>query len=191
MSERIKVDYETGNLVLRGAYRANFPEKVGERAFSANVRASILKKVRQAYKAFRDVSEILKEKRLLHFGPKSGYKEFDRSDSVEDSELQMTEERMKTRYELLNKLDTVEVELSGQARDGLYWMLYLWLHPSSTIVLPAGMQDELAWPLAAQIRATRALEKDTGLDSNETVEVKYDDSEPEVDNVKEFPAPKS
>lgn len=189
MSDKIQVDFETGNLILRGAYRANFPEKVGERAFSANVRASISKKIRQVYKAFRDVSDILKEKRLLHFGPKSGYKEFDRSDDVRDSELQVTEERVKTRYELINKLATVEVELTGQAKDGLYWLLFLWLHPSSPLVLPVGMQSELAWPVAEQIRALKALEKETGVDSKETIEVQYDDAEAEAEKgkVTEFP----
>lgn len=174
MGDRISVDFETGNFVIRSLYRLEMAEKVGERTFTPAVRSSIGKKMRQSYKAFREVSEILKEERRLFFGPRAGYTEHDRL-SIKEDELALTEEKSTTRFQLINKLALVEVELTGQAKEGLYWFLFMILHPDSKSCWPVGMQEEIAWPLAEKIGALKSLEKETGVEKRESIEVKFDE----------------
>lgn len=175
MSDKILVDLVTGNFYLRHSYGLIFPEKVDERTFTSNVRKTIGQKIRQFYKAMKDVSPLLKEEKVLYFGPAECYEIQDRlTENLKDEEVDLAGEIVRKRFLMIDKRRKVEVELSGQAKDGLWWLLYLHLHPASKAVLSVGMQEELSLPLAEQIGAVGGLNKETGGDKKETVETTYD-----------------
>lgn len=175
MSDKITLDMNTGNFYLRQAYNVIFPDKVDERTFTSNVRKTIGQKIRQLYKALKAASPLLQTEKVLYFGPAEKYEVQDRlTENLKDEEVDLAGEIVRKRYLMTDKRHTVEIELTGAAKDGLWWLLFLHLHPASKAVLSIGMQEELALPLAEQIGAVAGLAKATGGDKKETVETTYD-----------------
>ena len=189
MGDKITIDMVTGNFYVRQAYNCIFPDKVDERTFTSNVRKTIGQKIRLFYKALREVSPLLKEEKVLYFGPKEKYEVQDRlTENLKEEEVDLAGEIVRKRYLMTEKRHMVEVELTGAAKEGLYWLLYLHLHPASKGVLSIGMQEEFALPLAEQIGAAKGLNRETGGDKKETIEATFDKDI--NDDVTPFPAKK-
>lgn len=174
----IEVDYTQGNQILRNAYHLVFPEKVGERTFSPKVRQNMMGKVRRLVACFRAVSPIMQEERVLYAGPREGYVEQDltqnEKERLEAQSLAISEDRVEKKFKLVNPRATYKVVLNKKAQDALYWLLYLYLAQDSKMILPAGQQDDIAWPLAEKIGARESLEKETDANTKESIEVVYD-----------------
>lgn len=176
MGHQVRLTPGQGTQFMRMARVVAFPEKVGDRSFSAGMRATFQSEIRQLYKTLKKHSPIFQEEGLVYFGPREWWQKVElRPSSVQHDDISMDDERI--RYKVapgcLDK--TITVELTGEARRGLYRLLYLCVHPDSGRTFPAGLQDELVWPVAEELKCVSALESDCELKKKETVEVKWDD----------------
>jgi hypothetical protein len=187
-SKFYKLSVTHGTNLLRVAKIIKMPEKVGEKKFSSNVRATLNKKIRVLYKTLKKLSPLTDQDKLC-FGPielwRKKERTFEECATLAKSAGVPVEDVDRVIYEAKDWNIEVDARLSADARDGLYWMLFMWCHPESPMCQGAGAQDSLVWPLAEQLRCVKALEKDTGLDANETMEVKYDDEEESSEETKE------
>jgi len=170
MPKDIKVKIRQGTILLNLLNRISFPEKLSTREFSYPVRSTFNKEMRRLYRALKDYSPLLKEDSLLLFGPVECYKNL--------QEGGVAEERAE-KYVCTKPNHEVTVALTPDAVKGLYRALLLILHPASAASSSIGLQEDVAWPLAESIKATKSLEEDIGLSKNETVEIKWDEEEKE------------
>ncbi len=182
MGTSVRFTVTQGLHFLRMAHAVRFPEKLGEdKKFSAAVRATFDGEIRQLYKALRKVSPIAQKEKKLFFGPAEWWERKEaaplKSEVREEFVLQTGNEPDRVRFILKDEYKSAEidVELNGQAKQGLFRLLVLNLHPESQWCLAGGQQEELAWPAAEQLRCVRALEEVTGLAKGETVAIKWDD----------------
>jgi hypothetical protein len=181
----LMLTYQQGSSLLQACYNLAIPSKIGTNlSFSEDKQASIARHVRHLKKILVDLSPIMKEERLTHFGPRENYEQILRRLTPDQNEVEAgaTGEVSKIRYELKNKLATVAVELTGSAWKGLYHVLLLWIHPGPCWVggkeviytLPPGRQDDFAWDIARQAGMVRQLEKECLLDQSTDHAIKSD-----------------
>jgi len=178
----IDLTLDQGTALMRAAYGWKMPEKVGEKSFVPNVRANINRKFLRLFRVLKKKSNIWLEDQLLYFGPREGWVEKQRSLTDREKLAPGASEQVdKKSYTAKDHKKSIEVDLGNAAKDGLYWLLYLMSHPESKMCLGAGKQEEFVWDLVEKISATKPLEKEIGLTENETIEIEYEDAEPESD----------
>lgn len=176
----ISINCMDGTHVLRMAHSRAFPKEVGDRKFNASTRTGIVERIRQVYKACRKVSPLMREDMQLYFGPRDYWevKEL-RLNPVTNAEIPWQPEDDYLKVKKNCRRRTVDVELTGKGKRGLYWVLYLWVHPESSVCFGPGLQEEIAWSLAAQIKCVKQLEEEIGLDKAEVPEIRWDDEREE------------
>lgn len=177
MGHVISVQLTQGTNLLRILHTPAFKigEKVGERKFSESAASQANKRMRLFYKLLRKNSPLLVEDDKVFFGPREEYSTWKRKPLKEEVESGENPEKNITVYEPNNPKKTVDLDMTGKERDGLYWALFLLAHPSSNFSQGPMVQDVLVWPLAEQIHMTGQLEEDTCLKKGEVVELKDDE----------------
>jgi hypothetical protein len=166
---------------------ANFPEKLGDRTISAPIRATYNKEMRRLYSTLKKLSPLCIEKDLLLFGPQDCYSAMT---AVQATDEEVVDESSVPKYRCIAKNREIAVALTPDARNGVVRLLTLWLHPASPIHQPIMFQEEMAWPIAEAVKAVKAVEKEIGLDKNETTTIEYDDDEPKTEKKKDSVNPK-
>lgn len=157
MATKLKVTIEQGSALLAVSYLFQWPKKIGEKLnFPTKEISEITDQLRALKKTLAKHSPIFNSKdRKIHFGPIEAYRkinarvDYDKLDA--ETKLRVTKEDLKVSYDCLDRFLETEIELTGQAKKGLYRVLLVWLHPDSSEVLVPGKQDDLAWPIAEQI----------------------------------------
>jgi hypothetical protein len=192
MAKILELTAAQGNYIFRMSHVIQYPEKIGEKtAFTHQQRATFGKEMREVYKALKRESEISRQKSKLFFGPAKWYNE-KATAPPKDADPSMNEDDGE-RYELKAEFrhSAHPVTVNSNARNGLFRIFFLLTHPDSKNLLGPGVQEELVWPVAEQIRCVTALEKAIGLSENQTVKIEYDDedAEPVAEMPKEAPKP--
>lgn len=182
MPINVNLTHQQGTPILRVSHGGVFPAKIGKKEFSSEIRGTFLKEIRQLYKAMKAVSPILSKHKKLYFGPEEWYVRRDVQPKAGDVSMDDPADRIK--FDALEKHihATHEVALTGQAKNGLFRILYLLSHAESPFCVGGGMQDDIVWPIAEQIRCVPALEEAVGLKSGETVGIAYDVDGPKNGN---------
>ena len=178
----ISITVEQGNNLFRAAYLWKFPKKVGEKSFSEGTVSTFNDYIRQFVKACKKVSPIWREEKRLYFGPREAW---ERLETVltqrQREELPIGSIPDDVQYKNKAKDMEVPITLTGEARQGLFWICYLMLHPSSDGMLAAGQQDDLVWPVVERLgnKAVATMQEHIGLTKKETVEsLKLDEDSP-------------
>jgi hypothetical protein len=184
----VKLTLDQGNYLLRLSHNCVFPEKIGDRSFTHSQRATFAKEIRQLYKALKKVSPILQKDRQLYFGDREHYEEV--AVKLTPGEDMTSDER--SRFKVKKDEGTIEegVELTGQAKNGAFRLIYLSTHPDSKYFMPPGAQEETVWPIAERLHCTAVLEEAIGLAKADTWEIKWDDEVKSGDDTKVMPKPK-
>ena len=175
MSINVNLTQQQGTPILRIAYQGVFPEKVGKKEFTTGMRATFLKEMRLLTKALKKVSQILLKYKKLYFGPEGWYTRNDSTEKGDDLSESGLNEQLKFIVLEQHLHSAQDVALTGEARNGLYRVLYLLSHPGSPFCVGGGLQDDIVWAVADQIHCVPALEEAIGLNAGETVQVRYDD----------------
>jgi hypothetical protein len=180
----LKLTYQQGSSLLTACYNLQLPSKIGEISFSSDKLSTISRHIRHLKGILLDLSPIMNEERLMHFGPRENYEEVLRKLNPDQNEAEGSQigDVSKVRYQLKNKTLTVDVRLTGSAWKGLYHILLMWIHPGPCWIggkeviytLPPGRQDDFAWDVAKQAGMIRQLEKECLLDQNTDHAIKSD-----------------
>jgi hypothetical protein len=160
---------------VEGAEKAPKPSKV----YTEEERARINEKIRQLFRNLKRHSDLYQEEGLLWFGPKSMYDIRERSEE-ERHRLSPEAPEVVDKLEVISKDPhaVVPVEISRQARDGLFYLLVHLLHPAAEGGAGAGQGDQF-FDYAEQIKAVLALEREIGLKRNDQGDIPFDDEKGE------------
>lgn len=152
-----------------------FPDKVGDRSFPSDMRATIYREMEHLRKLLRhpDVSPLVKKHKKLLFGPAEAWKEVQIEDKKLDEAGVLDKDRERTQWVMDQPDLETELKLTGSERSGAHHVLYLWLHPESPYVQDLAVQDT-AWELAKRLKFTQQLEEEIGLKKNTTWKVEED-----------------
>lgn len=143
---KVRLTCEEGQNLLNVASSFMLPEKLGDTNFSVADRAIAGDEVRRLYRELKAYSPMtLKPERWILFGPADNF-----TKTVTD--------RGQEAHRMVDLVLEVEMRLDDDAMSGLAWCLLVALHPSSERVLaPAGVQEDILWPLAAKVGRTKAI----------------------------------
>jgi hypothetical protein len=193
MGHVISVQLTQGTNLLRILHTPAFKvgKEVGEKKFSESSSSQANKRMRLFYKHLRKASPLLTEDDKVFFGPRAEYSTWTRKPIKDEIEAGENPDKDVTIYEPKDPKKTVDCDLTGKERDGLYWALFLLAHPSSVFCQGPMVQDQLVWPLAEQIHMTGQLEEDCCLKKGEVVELKDDQEREKEQAEKEEQATKA
>lgn len=178
MGHVISVTLSQGSNLMRLLHTPGWKigKEVGEKKFTDNIASNCNKRMHLFYKLLRKNSPILRDEDKVHFGPREEYETWERKPLKLEIEAGENPEKDITIYEILDLKRTVDLDLTGKERDGLYWTLFLSCHPASPYCQGPAGQDMLVWPLVEQIGMTGQLEEDIGVSKGQVQEL-VDDSE--------------
>ncbi|MGH7260552.1 MAG: hypothetical protein ACREI9_07695 [Nitrospiraceae bacterium] len=161
----IKVTCAMGQRLLKVALNFALPEKLDEKhPYSIVERGMAAEEVRALYRELQKVSPMTQHpERWTLFGPEENFAPL-RGDA-----------QAITGYRMMDSNLEIQIGLSEDALSGTVWCLLAMLHPSSAIVLGAGEQEDIAWPLAERIKRTRVIRKTIGLDEGKSTRWKSDE----------------
>lgn len=178
MGHVISITFSQGSTLLRLLHTPGWKigKEVGEKKFSESVSSQCNKRMHLFFKLLRKNSPILRDEDKFYFGPKEDYDTWTRKPVKKEIEEGENPDKELTIYEVKDPKKTVDLDLTGKERDGLYWSLFLISHPGSVFCQGPAAQELLVWPLAEQIGMTGQLEEDIVLKKGEIAEL-TDDSE--------------
>lgn len=145
---KLKITQREGQQLLEIANDFVLPEKIGETVYSIAERALAQTCVSvHLYRELKSRSPFVQFEAKSIFGPKDNWEIGNPGWTLKEPD------RM------------IEIRLSEDAREGMYWCLFSALHPASRYCRAAGIQAETIWPLAERVRITSQLRKDLGIDT--------------------------
>jgi len=175
---------EQGQMLLQTANVFGMPEKLGDTTFSTAERRAANKDVQRLYSALRAKSPLLIAKRRVCFGPKEAWEE------ALESTPQGPVPTWKIKDQVVNGTlwihQEVPLKFDQYILSGARWCLLICQHPASPILKPASTQEEIIEPLASRLRATKWLEKQTGLDKADRKVVELDGAQDDISGLKEI-----
>lgn len=193
MGHMISVTLSQGSSLLRLLHTPGWKigKEVGEKKFSESVSSQCNKRMHLFFKLLKKNSPILRDEDKFHFGPKEEYDIWKRKPIKAEIESGENPDKELTIYEVRDLKKTIDLDLTGKERDGLYWSLFLSSHPGSIYCQGPGAQDMLVWPLIEQIGMVGQLEEDIGLKKGEVMELKDDQERTKEQAEKEEQAKKA
>ena len=186
MATIISLTSDDGSTLLQSAHRlAAWPEAVGskeavsQKKFSPSQRQQIEEEVGHLLDALKAESPLYRKKLAL-FGPHYLLKtrQATEQDVAKGSAIEAGDEVEYTELPKEVRERTVDVELTGSAAKGLFWVCYMWLASDSPSKLAVGARNGLAWPLVRQVKKVRAMQQYLGLDQPSAIEILDDDQQP-------------